>query len=81
MFFFFCAKISNPNFVHVTGDSGGGLVFPSTENGRTKYYIRGIVSTGANKQDSCDSDKYTTFTNVAYYDNLISTYESRYRPR
>lgn len=63
------------------GDSGGGLVFSQTENTRKKWYLRGIVSTGANKLDSCDSDKYSTFTNVAYYEPLISTYEPRYRPR
>lgn len=63
------------------GDSGGGLVFPSNENGRKKWYIRGIVSTGANKLDSCDSDKYATFTNVAYYESLVATYDTRYRPR
>lgn len=63
------------------GDSGGGLVFPVMEKNRKKWYVRGIVSTGANKQDSCDSDKYSTFTNVAYYEALVSTYEPRYRPR
>lgn len=63
------------------GDSGGGLVFNKTEDGRVKWYLRGIVSVGANKLDSCDSDKYTTFTNVAYYDKLFESYEPMYRPQ
>ncbi|XP_055325237.1 modular serine protease-like isoform X1 [Sitodiplosis mosellana] len=77
----FCAGHLNSNVSVCQGDSGGGLVFSSLENNRKKWYLRGIVSTGANKQDSCDSDKYSTFTNVAYYEPLISTYEPRYRPR
>lgn len=62
------------------GDSGGGLVFNKTENDRVKWYLRGIVSVGANKLDSCDSNKYSTFTNVAYHDKLIEAYEPLYRP-
>lgn len=64
-----------------SGDGGGGLVFPQTENNRKKWYLRGIASTAPNKMDSCDSDKYSTFTNIAYYEALISSYEPRYRPR
>lgn len=62
------------------GDSGGGLVFNKTVNDRVKWYLRGIVSVGANKMGSCDADKYTTFTNVAYYEKLVETYEPMYRP-
>lgn len=77
----FCAGLLDSNVGVCQGDSGGGLVFPLTENGRTKFYLRGIVSTGAKKHDSCDSDKYTMFTNIAYYDQFISTYAVRYHPR
>jgi len=77
----FCAGHLNSDVSVCRGDSGGGLVFPQKVNGRDVFYLRGIVSTGENKQDSCDSNKYTTFTNILYYDNLISTYEVRYRPR
>lgn len=83
----FCYEIQisvlfpNENHFRRLGDSGGGLVFPADEGNRKKWYIRGIVSTGANKQDSCDSDKYTTFTNILYYEPLVATYEPRYRPR
>lgn len=62
------------------GDSGGGLVFPNTVGSSTKYYLRGIVSTGGNKAGSCDNDKYTTFTNVAYYSALIQRQILKYVP-
>lgn len=77
----FCAGIWNGNVSVCQGDSGGGLVFAQIENGKRKFYLRGIVSTGPNNQGSCDSDKYTTFTNVADYDQLIATYAEQYRPR
>lgn len=62
------------------GDSGGGLVFPKVVGEKTLYYIRGIVSTGANKANSCDSDKYTTFTNTAFFTEFILRYEVENRP-
>lgn len=63
------------------GDSGGGLVFPMTAGGKTTYYLRGIVSTGANKANSCDNDKYTTFLNVAFYTDFIQQYDVQYQPK
>lgn len=62
------------------GDSGGGLVFPKTVGQKTTYYLRGIVSTGGNKQGSCDNDKYTTFTNTAYYQDLIEENDLKFKP-
>lgn len=63
------------------GDSGGGLVFPQTVGQKTVYFLRGIVSTGGNKGGSCDNDKYSTFTNVAYHMDFINAYLSRYEPK
>lgn len=78
----FCAGYLNQNISVCQGDSGGGLVFPKTEDGRKKFYLRGIVSTGVlSMESSCDSNKYTTFTNIAYFDQMIATYTSQYRPR
>lgn len=77
----FCAGHLDTNVSVCQGDSGGGLVFPSMERGRKVYYLRGIVSTGANKQNSCDADKYSTFTNILYYEPFVQTYDTRYRPR
>lgn len=65
----------------ISGDGGGGLVFPQMENNRKKWYLRGIATVGPNKLNSCDSDKYSIFINTAYYEALIATYEARYRPR
>lgn len=76
----FCAGLLNSAVSVCQGDSGGGLVFPQQERNRTVFYIRGVVSTGANKDNSCDSDKYTTFTNILHYEKLISTYATRYQP-
>lgn len=56
-----------------SGDAGGGLVFAKTKYNRKKWYLRGIASIGP-------TNKYTTFTNMAYYEQFISTYEPRYRP-
>lgn len=61
--------------------SGGGLVFPHTVRQKTTYILRGIVSTGGNKDGSCDSDKYTTFTNVAFHMDFVNTHISKYEPK
>lgn len=76
----FCAGHLRSGVSVCQGDSGGGLVFPQDVRGRKKFYLRGIVSTGPNKVGSCDSNLYTTFTNILYYEKLIATYETRYRP-
>lgn len=76
----FCAGFVNLNVSVCEGDSGGGLVFPKLENARKKFYLRGIVSTGPNNQGSCDSNKYTTFTNILYHETLVKTYEVENRP-
>lgn len=54
-----------------TGDSGGSITFQE-EAGR--YYIRGVVSVGAQKlvdrstnKVECDSMQYAVFTDVAQY--------------
>lgn len=77
----FCAGFLQQGVGVCQGDSGGGLVFPEKIGNRLKFNLRGIVSTGPNKAGSCDSDKFTTFTNILYYEKLIQLYETRYRPR
>lgn len=61
--------------------AGGGLVFPHTVRQKTTYILRGIVSTGGNKDGSCDNDKYTTFTNVAFHMDFVNTHISKYEPK
>lgn len=62
------------------GDSGGGLAFSKMVNGRTIFYLRGIVSTGPNKGSSCDNDKYATFVNTAHFSDFIFRHEFENRP-
>lgn len=76
----FCAGFVNINVSVCKGDSGGGLVFDRKEGQRKKYYIRGIVSTGPAKDFSCDSNRYTTFTNILFHRELITKHEPTNRP-
>lgn len=76
----FCAGYLNLNIGVCSGDSGGGLVFPQTVNGKKKYFLRGIVSTGVRKDGSCDTNKYSTFTNILHYDDFIIDHATRNRP-
>lgn len=76
----FCAGFVNLDVAVCEGDSGGGLVFPETRNGKKKFWLRGIVSTGPRKGLSCDSNKYTTFTNILYYESLLRN-EEQFRPK
>lgn len=60
----FCAGDAQRSTV-CNGDSGGGFTF----NDRGKHYLRGVVSVGGNS--ACGRIRYTTFTNVQWYTNLI----------
>lgn len=62
------------------GDSGGGLVLEKDVNEKKRYFLKGIVSTGSNKDGSCDSNHYSTFTNVANFTKFIKLYEEPHRP-
>lgn len=75
----FCAGYTNGQSV-CSGDSGGGLVFPKQIGENTVYFLRGIVSAGGNKGNSCDNDKYTLFTNIQFHIEWITIYESSNRP-
>lgn len=77
----FCAGYSDSGLSVCEGDSGGGLVFPRDIGGQPTFYLRGIVSAGADKQGSCDSDKYTTFTNIQFYIKLIISLMANNRPK
>lgn len=61
-------------------DSGGGLMFPSLDKNRVIWYLRGIVSTGArNIEGSCDSNEFSTFTNILFHEKFIMAREKEYR--
>lgn len=75
----FCAGYLNGSSV-CQGDSGAGLVIARIVNGKKRFYLKGIVSAGANKNGSCDNNKYTTFTNIANYSEFIMLNEIPHRP-
>lgn len=78
----FCAGYINAGISVCQGDSGGGLVIQK-DIGNIKaqklYYLYGIVSSGARKIGSCDTNKYTTFTNVLHHIDFIKDVELDYR--
>uniref|UniRef100_A0A2H1VLP9 SFRICE_019520 n=1 Tax=Spodoptera frugiperda TaxID=7108 RepID=A0A2H1VLP9_SPOFR len=69
-----CAGYTNGTATVCKGDSGGGLSFPEQENGVTKYYLRGIVSTAPADGLTCNTVTLTTFTHVASHNNFIKSY-------
>ncbi|XP_050559584.1 modular serine protease-like isoform X1 [Spodoptera frugiperda] len=69
-----CAGYTNGTATVCKGDSGGGLSFPEQENGVTKYYLRGIVSTAPADGLTCNTITLTTFTHVASHNNFIKSY-------
>ncbi|GAB0088146.1 Modular serine protease [Sergentomyia squamirostris] len=73
----FCA--GNPDNSNVCeGDSGGGFMLPTTQtvNGRSRkvYYLRGIVSVGANKGEECVANHFTAFTDVQHVFRIFNKY-------
>lgn len=56
------------------GDSGGGLVFPESERGTERYYLRGIVSTAPNNENLCNSHTLTTFTQILIHEHFVMEY-------
>ncbi|KAG5681575.1 hypothetical protein PVAND_010994 [Polypedilum vanderplanki] len=57
------------------GDSGGAFAFKSGD----RFYLRGIVSAGARKDDySCDTSQYVLFTDAAKYSTWINSYIDTY---
>lgn len=70
----FCAGFLDRAESVCQGDSGGGLVtWREAADGQRTFFLRGLVSSGVNRALSCDSDKYTVFTNVHYYSDLIAS--------
>lgn len=63
----FCAGGNGEN--PCKGDSGGGFVLKSGN----RWFIRGIVSSGLIRDNSCDVSKATVFTDVAKFMHWIRT--------
>ncbi|CAL8089766.1 unnamed protein product [Orchesella dallaii] len=67
----FCA--SNKNGTNVCrGDSGSGAYFGvRTPEGRTRWYLQGLVSVGINVLNQCDPRKVSIFTKIGPYSDWI----------
>lgn len=77
----YCAGALNLNVGVCQGDSGGGLLFRDTDtDGSERFYLRGIVSAGANLHGSCDSNKYAFFVNTAHYSKFIEHFDAQTNP-
>ncbi|CAG9574193.1 unnamed protein product [Danaus chrysippus] len=68
----FCGGYANGTSL-CKGDSGGGYAFPFEHNGRTRYYLRGIVSTSPPLPSglSCNIYTYTSFTDIRQHKSII----------
>ncbi|KAG8236527.1 hypothetical protein J437_LFUL015801, partial [Ladona fulva] len=76
----FCAGFRNGTGP-CNGDSGGGLMFPVSEdengrNGNIRWFLRGIVSLSLLdfKKGTCDLNNYIIFTDVSKYGDWISQF-------
>lgn len=62
----FCAYINNGGRL-CQGATGGGLVFSHNENGKQKFYLRGVASRGPFFDGYCDNDVYVLFINNVFF--------------
>ncbi|XP_077283400.1 modular serine protease-like [Arctopsyche grandis] len=76
----FCAGFLDRGTTVCSGDSGGGIVFNTTEKGVTRWYIRGVVSAGAldDTRTTCRPNSYTIFTIIYKHRNFLSTLINKY---
>ncbi|XP_048003947.1 uncharacterized protein LOC125240143 [Leguminivora glycinivorella] len=63
------------------GDSGGGLVFPRTERGTQRCYLRGIVSTAPRSDLTCGAGSYTAFTHLVKHEAVVTKFLDARRER
>lgn len=76
----FCARRSFSNDIGSCQDSSGtGLVFPIENDGKIKYFLRGIA-TESPANISCDLRNHLTFENVAYFASNIHANDIKYNP-
>lgn len=75
----FCAEYILPGLELCQSDSGGGLSFPITKNGETKYFLRGVASIDL-INIACDLRQYLKFTNVIIHKSFVSPLDIKWRP-
>lgn len=57
-----------------SGDSGGGIYFPVSSGGTSRWYLQGLVSVGITAQDGsnrCDPTRFSVFTKISPYADWI----------
>ncbi|KAJ8955190.1 hypothetical protein NQ318_009086, partial [Aromia moschata] len=64
-----CAGFYYKNKSVCRGDSGGGLFYKNSENGR--YYLHGLVSLGVGKKGQCDFQQNSLYTNVSFHYDFV----------
>lgn len=67
----FCAGLKNGTNV-CSGDSGGGIYFPVSSGGVSRWYLQGLVSVGISDENKkCDPTRYSVFTKISPYADWI----------
>lgn len=51
-------------------------MFERTENRKTKFYVRGLVSAGPLKEGNCDTEQYSVYTKISMYLPFIKRVEA-----
>lgn len=49
------------------GAFGGGLAFAHDENGKQKFYLRGVASRGPSSDGLCDTDIHALLVNNVFF--------------
>ncbi|CAH2101415.1 unnamed protein product [Euphydryas editha] len=69
----FCAGYENGTAL-CRGDSGGGLAFLSVKGDRSRYFLRGVLSTGPRVDENlCSVNVLAFYTDIIKHENLIKT--------
>lgn len=69
----YCTVYGNSGMRICHGAFGGGLVFPHEENGKQKFYLRGVASRGPSIDGFCDSDIYALFINNVFFHEYFAS--------
>lgn len=67
----FCAYSNQPMRL-CQGATGGGLVFSHHENGKEKFYLRGVASRGPLFDGQCDNDVFVLLINTIFFYEFFS---------
>lgn len=69
----FCAGFRN-NSGPCNGDSGSGMILRMKDNGKERWYLRGVVSQSLKKNFRCDLDEFFIFTDVPQFGPWLKSF-------